>query len=143
MDFDLTDEQSATSEAAAKQLLDKSTPESIRAVENAAEGGVVFDRSLWAAMAEAGLLGIGVPEANGGAGLTILEAALVLQEVGRRTAPVPALATIGFGTPALAKFGGDANPDPLAGIADGPKVVPGAFVGYPGDPADPATTATP
>lgn len=142
MDFDLTDEQSATSEAAAKLLLDKSTPESIRAVELA--GPVVFDRDLWKALAEAGLLGLGVPEAHGGAGLTILESALVLQEVGRRTAPVPALATIGFATPTLTAFGSpEQQAALLPGIADGTRVATGAFVEYLGDPVNPAVRATP
>jgi len=142
MDFDLTDEQSATSEAAAKLLLDKSTPERIRAVELA--GPVVVDRDLWQAMAEAGLLGLGVPEAQGGAGLTILESALVLQEVGRRTAPVPALATIGFATPTLTTFGSaEQQAALLPGIADGTVVATGAFVEYLGDPAHPAVNATP
>jgi alkylation response protein AidB-like acyl-CoA dehydrogenase len=142
VDFDLTDEQSATSEAAAKVLLDKSSPERIRAVELA--GDVVFDRELWSTMAEAGLLGIGVPEPHGGAGLSILEAALVLQEVGRRTSPVPALATIGFATPTLTAFGSvDQQAELLPGIADGTRVATGAFVEYLGDLARPSTTATP
>ncbi|MGI8662869.1 MAG: acyl-CoA dehydrogenase family protein [Acidimicrobiales bacterium] len=140
MDFDLTDEQSATAEAAAKLLLDKSSPERIRVVERA--GDVVFDRELWRAMAEAGLLGIAVPDGQGGAGLTILEAALVLQEVGRRTAPVPALAGIGFATPTLAAYGSPAQKAAvLPGVADGTIVATGAFVEYLGDPTSPSTTA--
>jgi alkylation response protein AidB-like acyl-CoA dehydrogenase len=105
---------------------------------------VVFDRDLWRAMAEAGLLGLGVPEASGGAGLTILESALVLQEVGRRTAPVPALATIGFATPTLAAFGSaEQQAALLPGIADGTVVATGAFVEYLGEPVRPAVNATP
>ena len=89
MDFDLTDEQEATAEAATKLLADKSTPEALRALEE--RDDLRFDRDLWAAMADAGLLGIAVPEEHGGAGLGLLELCLVLQEVGRRTAAVPAL----------------------------------------------------
>ena len=76
MDFDLTDEQEATAEAATKLLADKSTPESLRAVEQRDE--LRFDRDLWSAMADAGLLGIAVPEEHGGAGLGLLELCLVL-----------------------------------------------------------------
>ena len=59
MDFDLTDEQQATIDVAAKLLGDKATPDAIRAVEHADD--LRFDRALWSAMADAGLLGIAVP----------------------------------------------------------------------------------
>ena len=52
MDFDLTDEQQATIDVAAKLLGDKATPEAVRAVEHADD--LRFDRALWAAMADAG-----------------------------------------------------------------------------------------
>ena len=103
MDFDLSDEQQATIDVAAKLLGDKSTPEAIRAVEQADD--LRFDRDLWAAMADAGLLGIAVPAEHGGAGLGMLELAVVLEEVGRRTAPVPALATLALGALPVARFG--------------------------------------
>ena len=103
MDFDLTDEQQATIDVAAKLLGDKATPEAIRAVEHADD--LRFDRDLWAAMASAGLLGIAVPEAHGGAGLTVLELCLVLEEVGRRAAPVPALAALALGGLPVARSG--------------------------------------
>ena len=77
MDFDLSDEQQATIDVAAKLLGDKSTPEAIRAVEQADD--LRFDRDLWAAMADAGLLGIAVPAEHGGAGLGMLELAVVLE----------------------------------------------------------------
>ena len=56
--------------------------------------GERFDRPTWDALAEAGLLGVAVPEAQGGLGLGIIEQCLVLAEVGRTIAPVPVLAAI-------------------------------------------------
>jgi alkylation response protein AidB-like acyl-CoA dehydrogenase len=103
MDFDLSDEQQATIDVAAKLLGDKATPEAIRAVEQADD--LRFDRELWAAMADAGLLGIAVPADHGGAGQGLLELALVLEEVGRRTAPVPALAVLALGGLPVARWG--------------------------------------
>ncbi len=103
MDFDLTDEQQATVAVAAKLLGDKATPEAIRALERRDDQR--FDRDLWAAMADAGLLGIAVPAEHGGAGLGVLELCLVLEEVGRRTAPVPALATLALGALPVTRWG--------------------------------------
>jgi alkylation response protein AidB-like acyl-CoA dehydrogenase len=53
--------------------------------------------ALWKAMGRAGLLALAVPEELGGAGLGVVESALVLAEVGRRAAPVAALATVALG----------------------------------------------
>ena len=121
MDFDLSDEQQATIDVAAKLLGDKSTPDAIRPVEQADD--LRFDRDLWAAMADAGLLGIAVPAEHGGAGLGVLELAMVLEEVGRRTAPVPALATLALGALPVARFG---TPEQQAALLPG--VVAGTTV---------------
>ncbi len=141
MDFDLTDEQAATIEAAAKLLADKAAPEAIRAVEDADD--LRFDRSLWAAMADAGLLGLEVPEEHGGAGLGFLEACLVLEEVGRRTAPVPAL-PVAVAAHSIARFGSDAQRAALLpGLAAGTIVAGYAVVEPLADPRSPAATARP
>ena len=66
-------------------------------------GGETFDRELWAELAEAGLLGIALPEAQGGGGLGFLEAALVLEQVGRTVAPVPYCATVVLGALPIAR----------------------------------------
>jgi acyl-CoA dehydrogenase len=47
------------------------------------------DDELWRELAEAGLLGIAVPEAHGGAGLGLTEICLLLEQQGRFLAPVP------------------------------------------------------
>ena len=138
MDFDLSDEQQATIDVAAKLLGDKSTPDAIRAVEQADD--LRFDRELWAAMADAGLLGIAVPVDHGGAGLGVLELAMVLEEVGRRTAPVPALATLALGALPVARFGTDEQQAALLpGVVAGATVLTAALVEPLGDPARPAT----
>jgi alkylation response protein AidB-like acyl-CoA dehydrogenase len=161
VDFDLTDEQQAIAEIAAKLLDDKATPEAIRAIEDrddaddtgdggddTGEGGdrgdQRFDRALWAAMADAGLLGVAVPADQGGAGLGVLELCLVLEEVGRRTAPVPALAALAFGGLPVARFGSpEQRAALLPGLAAGTSVVTAALVEPLADPLHPATTARP
>ena len=142
MDFDLTDEQQATAELAAKLLGDKATSETLRALDHADD--LRFDHDLWSAMADAGLLGIAVPVEHGGAGLGLLELCLVLEEVGRRTAPVPALASLGFAGLPVARFGSaDQQAAVLPPLAAGTSVLTAALVEPLGDPLRPATAARP
>ncbi|MHB1138004.1 MAG: acyl-CoA dehydrogenase family protein [Microthrixaceae bacterium] len=111
MDFDLTDEQSAVTELAAQLLGDLSSPDALRAVEHRDPDR--FDRDLWSAMAEAGLLGLCVPAECGGAGLGLLEVCTVLREVGRRTAAVPAFAALALGALPVARHGTPAQQERL------------------------------
>jgi alkylation response protein AidB-like acyl-CoA dehydrogenase len=89
MDFTLTPEATEAAELAARILTDRCTPERLREVERDATTDGRFDRDLWRELAGAGLLGLAVPEAYGGAGLGLLEATAVLVETGRVVAPVP------------------------------------------------------
>jgi 3-oxocholest-4-en-26-oyl-CoA dehydrogenase beta subunit len=84
-------------------LTDGASHERQRALERA--GGPRFDRVLWRALADAGLLGTAVAADHGGAGLGLLELALVLEQAGRRTAPVPLWETTVLGALALDRFG--------------------------------------
>lgn len=52
-----------------------------------------FGHGLWKQFAELGLTGILIPEAQGGAGLGMIEAGIVLEEVGRNLTPSPFLTT--------------------------------------------------
>jgi 3-oxocholest-4-en-26-oyl-CoA dehydrogenase beta subunit len=142
VDFDLTDEQQATAELAAKLLGDKSTPEALRALDHSDD--LRFDRALWGAMADAGLLGIAVPVEHGGAGLGLVELCLVLEEVGRRTAPVPTLASLAFAGLPIARFGSaEQQAALLPPLAAGTSVPTAALVEPLGDPLHPATVAQP
>ncbi|WP_310963615.1 acyl-CoA dehydrogenase family protein [Nocardioides terrisoli] len=86
MNFDLPTEATDAAGLAATILADHCTPARLREVDALEER---IDRSLWAALGEAGLLGLAVPEDAGGAGLGLLEVAAVLVEAGRAVAPVP------------------------------------------------------
>jgi 3-oxocholest-4-en-26-oyl-CoA dehydrogenase beta subunit len=142
VDFDLTDEQRVTAELAAKLLGDKSTPEPLRALDHADD--LRFDRELWRAMADAGLLGIALPVEHGGAGLGLMELCLVLEEVGRRTAPVPALASLAFAGLPVARFGSAGQQAALLPpLVAGTSVLTAALVEPLGDPLRPATAVRP
>jgi 3-oxocholest-4-en-26-oyl-CoA dehydrogenase beta subunit len=106
MDFAFTDEQLAVFEAASGLLSGLVTPERVMAVELSADA---VDRDLWRALAEADLLGLGVPSAQAGAGYGLQELCLLLQAQGNVVAPVPLWATLVLGALPLARFGTEAQ----------------------------------
>lgn len=79
-----------------------------------------FNAELWQALAKADLLSLAVPERLGGDGLGVAEVATMLTEIGRGAAPVPALATLGFGLLPVLALGTTEQQDALLdGIAGG------------------------
>ncbi len=141
MDFSLSDEQQAIADLSTQLLTDQATPTRIKALEENDE--LVFDRELWASLAEANLLGVAIPEAQGGLGFGPVELGLLLEQVGRTVAPVPALATLAYGAAPIAQFGTEAQRDDLLpGVVAGTTVLTAALVEPLGDPLRPTTTAT-
>jgi len=117
MDFTLTDEQQAIRDLAARILTDQLPPERLRTLE--AEPSWFAD-DVWAELAKAELLGICLPEADGGGGFGLLEACLVAEQVGRTVAPVPYLSAIVGAAMPLARFGDAAQRSRLLpGVIDG------------------------
>ena len=96
---------------------------------------------LWAALSDAGMSTMLLPEAAGGDGLGIPEAAVVLTELAKHAAVGPALATIGFGIVPLTALAG---PEVIARIAQ-PGAILTAALAEPRSPfpLDPATKAVP
>lgn len=127
MDFSLSEDQQAIADLARQILTDKATNERQRAVERA--DGPRFDEGLLAEVAKAGLLGIAVPEEHGGAGLGFLEVAIILEQIGRATAPIPLLESVVLGALPLAEFGSVAQKaEWLPRIAAGEAVLTCALV---------------
>lgn len=91
MDFSFTEEQQALSELARRIFGDLATVERVSAVESSADR---FDRELWRALAGADLLGVVLPERDGGGGCGEIELCLLLEAQGRVVAPVPLLPTL-------------------------------------------------
>lgn len=142
MDYTLTDDQTAIVELAARILGDRCTPEALSAVE--AEGDR-FDAGLWALLAEADLLGLCLPEADGGGGYGVVEAALLCQEVGRTAAPVPFWSTVLLGGLPIAGHGSEElRRATLPEVAAGRMALTAALIedGASLPPAHPTTTAT-
>jgi len=102
MDFAFTPDQLELANLTRRIATDKVTPELLRQVESGPER---FDPDIWKALAAAGILGISLPEDIGGGGCGLIEQCIVLEELGRRLAPVPVLASIVLGAAPIAEFG--------------------------------------
>ena len=99
MDFSF-DETQKDVQALSAAIFERSRPERIKQVEATADG---IDRELWADLVDADLTKIALPIEVGGSGRSVLELAVVLQEMGRCVAPVPLLA-YAFASLPLAAF---------------------------------------
>jgi alkylation response protein AidB-like acyl-CoA dehydrogenase len=106
MDFRFTDDQQSIQHLARGLLEKEATVERLKAIEAGTEW---FDRRLWSTLADAGLLGTAVPEAFGGMGFGIAELCMLLVEIGRAVAPVPALPALVLAGLTVAEFGTDAQ----------------------------------
>ncbi len=127
MDFTLSDEQLAVAEAATGLFAGLVDAEKIAAVE---AGTDRIDRALWKALAEADLLGLAVPEADGGAGYGLMELCLLLEAQGNAVAPVPLWSTLVLGALPLARFGSDAQRARwLPGVVAGDVILTAALSG--------------
>ena len=105
MDFTLSEDQIAARDLAAKLFTDLATTDRVKAVEATPDR---IDRDLWRALADAGLLALVLPETHGGSGYGIVEACLLLEQQGRRVAPIPLCSTIA-GALTLAEYGTEAQ----------------------------------
>ncbi|MEU3923229.1 acyl-CoA dehydrogenase family protein [Streptomyces sp. NPDC029004] len=90
MDFRLTEDQRALQKGVRELLAGRFGPEALRA---AVERGGTVDRELWRELGAAGFFSLRLPEAQGGAGLGLPEAALVFEEAGRALLNGPLVAT--------------------------------------------------
>ena len=108
MEFSYSQEQTALKEAAGRLFSARFTDEFRKAF---ARDDQPFDRFLWSALAEAGILGTTIGTAHGGSGLGLTELALVLEQAGRGLVCEPiGLATISAAALALAKPGAGGVP---------------------------------
>ncbi len=119
MDFGLSDEQKLL-ERTVRDFVAERVP--IEAVRGLREAACPVDRSTWQGLAELGVTGVLVPEAQGGAGLGLLDAALVAQSLGHAVTPSAFLSTGVMAPVALMEVGGGAAEALLAGIASGESI---------------------
>jgi alkylation response protein AidB-like acyl-CoA dehydrogenase len=76
----------------ARDFLEKECPESlVREMEEDEKG---YSPDLWKKMAEQGWMGLIIPEEYGGAGMTLCELTVLLEEFGRALVPGPFISTV-------------------------------------------------
>ncbi len=140
MDFSFTEDQQAIRAALSQILGDLVTDESLKAL---AKEGKHFHDKAWKALAEAEMLGLALPEEVGGAGLGLIELCLLLHQVGRTVAPVPALATLVSAALPIAAYGSaEQKQRLLPGVVRGETILTAALSEYASrDPLRPAATA--
>ncbi|MBV9831363.1 MAG: acyl-CoA dehydrogenase family protein [Marmoricola sp.] len=91
MHFARTEEQDELASIVRAMLDKRSGSEAVRA---AVESDAGYDESLWQAMCEqVGVAALPVPEEHDGFGASLVETAIVLEELGRNLAPSPLLGT--------------------------------------------------
>ena len=104
----LTEEQTMLRDSARGLLADKAPVSHLRQLrdEQSPDG---VSRTLWQTFAEMGFAGLLVPEAFGGSGLGVVEAGVVMEEIGRNLTPSPFLATAVIAAAALTHGGSAAQ----------------------------------
>ena len=132
MDFAFSDAQLAVSEAATGVFAGLVDPERVGAVEKSDDR---IDRDLWRALADADLLGLAVPETEGGAGHGLTELGLLLESQGNYVAPVPLWATLVLGASPIARFASaEQRQRWLPGVVRGESILTAALTGSAASP---------
>jgi alkylation response protein AidB-like acyl-CoA dehydrogenase len=125
MDFEMEEEEQAVAELTRTILMDHATNERLKELES---GDAPYDDALWQTLAKSNLLGTAIPDAYGGSDLGFMSLCLLLQEVGRTVAPIPAFPALVLGALPLARFGSDAQKKEwLPEIAAGERILTAAL----------------
>ncbi len=93
MNFDLSEKQSALKENAARLLGDGFSTETMRELEQSEAG---FARHIWDEAIKHGWTGMTIAEEFGGAGVSLLDACVLLEEIGRAGANLPLVTSSGL-----------------------------------------------
>ena len=140
MDFTISDELKSAQQLAQQILTDYTEVDKLKRIEKQEER---FDAGLWQALADAGLLGLDIPENHGGTELGFYSITQLCEEVGRTVAWVPVIPVLVSAAGTLRRFGTDAQKEQwLGGIASGATLISAALDEYNNDdPAAPLCAA--
>ena len=126
MDLEFSSEQQALREMVRGVVKEHAPLEVVRRMEDDPTG---FPPELWKQLAEVGVLGVLVPEEYGGAAQTLLEAAIVQEELGRGLAPSPLLPSSVVGGGVLIAAGSEAQKrEWLPKLCDGSAILTPAWL---------------
>lgn len=134
MEFSLSAEQQLLKKEV-RHFLEAECPKSgLRALHDSDLG---YSAGMWRKMAGLGWLGLMMPEEYGGVGGTLVDLAVLLEEVGRATAPGPFFSTLVLGVlPVIAAGSEEQKKRLLSGVANGEMLLTMAV-------AEPATDGSP
>jgi alkylation response protein AidB-like acyl-CoA dehydrogenase len=88
MNFDLSDEQKLLDDSLRRFLAERAPTPRVRELMETADA---HDAKLWGELAELGVAGCGIAEEHGGAGLTLLDTAVIATALGHAATPTPFL----------------------------------------------------
>jgi alkylation response protein AidB-like acyl-CoA dehydrogenase len=126
LDLAFTTEQEMLREVVRSLLAEHSPPGVVRAMEDDPVG---YPADLWRRLAELDLLGLLLPEAHGGSGMSLLDGVVLYEELGRALAPVPHFVSCVASGTALAAGGTDAQrAEWLPQVASGSAVLTPAWL---------------
>lgn len=121
MNLELTDEQVALRDTVRRFLVERASISGhVRPMLDDPTGTTP---AVWGGLADLGATGVLVPTEVGGAGMTMVEAGIVAEELGAALHPGPWLSTAVAATRMLTAVGGQAAADILTRITDGTTVV--------------------
>jgi alkylation response protein AidB-like acyl-CoA dehydrogenase len=140
MDFSFSEDQNGIRGLVKQMLTDIVTADSLKALD---KEGTWFHERAWRQLAESEMLSLAIPEEYGGAGMGLTELCILLQQVGRTVAPIPAIETLVSAALPLTKFGTAEQKDRfLGGIAQGRTIMTAALVDSGSrNPLSPTSTA--
>jgi len=116
VELEFTEEQEELRDGV-RSMLTRECPMSL--VRSVVEDGTSPD-DLWKQMVELGWPALTIPEAYGGLGLTTVELAVVVEELGRVVAPGPFLSTVAQFAPLVRETGSEAQQERFLGaVAEG------------------------
>ncbi len=119
MNFGFTDEQDQLRDGVRRFLDERCPIEEVRRIQETEAG---YSDKLWGDIAELGWLGITIPEAYGGAGLSWIDWIVILEETGRSLFPSPMISST-LAAAAILEAGSEAQKEHwLPCLADGSKI---------------------
>ena len=126
MDLDFTEEQEMLRETVRGVCEKHASLSVVRELEDDPMG---YPESFWTQLGELGLLGLTISEANGGSGMTMLDAVVVYEELGRALAPSPHFVSSVMGGGVIERNGNDEQRAQwLPRIASGDAIVTPAWL---------------
>ncbi len=120
MNLALSEEQEMLRTMARDFLTDKLPKTAVKEMEDSELG---YSPELWQEMAGLGWMGLSLPEEYGGAGMSFLDLAILMEEMGRACLPGPYFSTVVLGGLTILDAGSDEQKQTyLPGIASGESI---------------------